>query len=87
MGALVPLSHYKALRMLRSNSHLYLVFSSPVKVEVSRSERSLDSKRAKLSSSLPMATAGIWVRTDDGVSYFAMFSDHVAVEELAAAVR
>ncbi len=30
---------------------------------------------------VPLVTAGIWVRTDDGVMYFAMF-EHTASEDL-----
>ncbi len=55
----------------QKQSHLHLVFSSPVKVEVPLEKVTLQVR--ELVISLPLATAGIWVRTKDGVMYFAMF--------------
>ena len=65
---------------VQKQSHLRLVFSSQVKVEVPTERVTLQTRDIVIS--LPLATAGIWVRTDHGVSYFAMFGDHVSYEEL-----
>ena len=55
------------------------MFSSPVKVEVPIEKVTLQVHEMVIS--LPLVTAGIWVRTDDGVMYFAMF-EHTASEDL-----
>jgi hypothetical protein len=60
-------------------SHLHLVFSSAHKVEIPTEKVALQVREIVIS--LPLTVAGIWVRTDDGVQYFAMF-DHTACEEL-----
>lgn len=60
-------------------SHLHLVFSSAHEVEIPTEKVSLQVREMVIS--LPLTTAGIWVRTDDGVQYFAMF-DHTACENL-----
>lgn len=64
---------------VQKQSHLHLIFSSPRKVEVPTEKLTLQVR--DLVISLPLTTAGIWVRTDDGISYFAMF-DHTAAEQL-----
>jgi hypothetical protein len=58
--------------------HLRLVFSSPVRVEVPIEKVTLQVREIVIS--LPLATAGIWVRTDDGVQYFAKFDCPLAQE-------
>jgi hypothetical protein len=63
----------------QKQSHLHLVFSSPHNVEVPIEKVTL--RVYEMVISLPLVTAGIWVRTDDGVMYFAMF-DHIASEDL-----
>lgn len=63
----------------RKQAHLDLIFSSPRKVEVPTERVTLQVR--ELVITLPLTTAGIWVRTDDGISYFAMF-DHPAAEQL-----
>ena len=70
----------KSIAEVEKQSHLHLVFSSPVKMMVPVEKVTLQA--GEIVISLPLATAGIWVRTGDGVSYFAMFSNQVAVEEL-----
>lgn len=55
----------------QKQSHLHLVFSGPVKVEVPTEKVTVQVREMVIS--LPLATAGIWVRTKDGVMYFAMF--------------
>lgn len=55
----------------RKQSHLDLVFSTPQKVEVAAEKVTLDVK--ELVITLPLNSGGIWVRTDDGVKYFAKF--------------
>lgn len=60
-------------------SHLHLVFSSAHKVKIPTEKVSLQVREIVIS--LPLNTAGIWVRTDDGVQYFAMF-DHTVCGEL-----
>ncbi len=70
----------QSIAVVEKQSHLHLVFSSPVKVEVPIEKVTLQTREIVIS--LPLATAGIWVRTDDGVSYFAMFSNHVVFEQL-----
>lgn len=59
--------------------HLHLVFSSAHKVEIPTEKVTLQVREIVIS--LPLATAGIWVRTGDGVQYFAMF-DHTVSEKL-----
>jgi hypothetical protein len=63
----------------QKHSHLHLVFSRPVKVEVPTEKVTLQVREMVIS--FPLVTAGIWVRTDEGVLYFAMF-DHTACEAL-----
>jgi hypothetical protein len=63
----------------QKQSHLHLVFSSPVKVEVPIEKVTLQVHEMVIS--LPLRVGGIWVRTDDGVMYFAMF-EHAASEDL-----
>ena len=63
----------------QKQSHLHLVFSSAHKVEILTENVTLQVREIVIS--LPLTVAGIWVRTDDGVQYFAMF-DHTACEEL-----
>ena len=69
----------KSMADAQRESHLRLVFSTPVKVEVPIEKVTVQVHEMVIS--LPLATAGIWVRTDDGVMYFAMFS-HTAYEGL-----
>ena len=63
----------------QKQSHLHLVFSSAHKVKIPTEKVTLQVREIVIS--LPLNTAGIWVRTDDGVQYFAMF-DHTVCEEL-----
>ena len=63
----------------QKQSHLRLVFSSPVKVEVPIEKVTLQVHEMVIS--LPLVTAGIWVRTKDGVMYLAMFN-HTVREDL-----
>ena len=64
-------SEPKSIEDAQKQSHLHLVFSSPVKVEVPVEKATVQVREIVVS--LPLATAGIWVRTKDGVMYFAMF--------------
>ena len=59
--------------------HLHLAFSSPQKVEIPVEKVTIQPRDIIIT--LPLTTAGIWVRTDNGVMYFAMF-DHTAAEHL-----
>ena len=63
----------------QKQSHLHLVFSSAHKVKIPTENVTLQVREIVIS--LPLNTAGIWVRTDNGVQYFAMF-DHSVAEEL-----
>jgi hypothetical protein len=63
----------------QKQSHLHLVFSRPHKVEIPTEKATLQVREIVIS--LPLTIAGIWVRTDDGVQYFAMF-DHTVCEDL-----
>ncbi|MGC3960632.1 MAG: hypothetical protein QM813_22675 [Verrucomicrobiota bacterium] len=63
----------------RKQSHLHLVFANPTQVEVPIEKVTL--KVREMVISLPLATGGVWVRTDDGLLYFAMF-DHTISENL-----
>jgi hypothetical protein len=60
-------------------SHLHLVFSSPRMVEIPREKVTLQAHEIVIS--LPLTSAGIWVRTGDGIMYFAKF-DHTAADDL-----
>ena len=63
----------------QKQSHLRLVFSSAHKVEIPTEKVTV--KAREIVISLPLTAAGIWVRTDDAVQYFAKF-DHTASEAL-----
>lgn len=63
----------------QKQSHLHLVFANPARVDVPIEKVTL--KVREMVISLPLATAGIWVRTDDGVMYFAKFN-HTVSENL-----
>jgi hypothetical protein len=69
----------KSMADAQKDSHMRLVFSSPRKVEVPIEKITVQVREMVIS--LPLNTAGIWVRTDDGVLYFAKFN-HATVEEL-----
>jgi hypothetical protein len=55
----------------RKQSHLDFTFASPRTVEVPVLKTTVRVKEMVIS--LPLAVGGIWVRTDAGVSYFAMY--------------
>jgi len=63
----------------QKNSHLRFVFSNPCQVEVPIEKLTVQVREMVVS--LPLVTAWIWVRTDEGVRYFAKFS-HAVVEGL-----
>ena len=65
-------------------SHLRLVFSNPHKVEVPDEKTTVQVREMVIS--LPLTTGGIWVRSVDGVAYFAMFS-HSTAEALQALLK
>ena len=69
----------KSIADAQKQSHLRLLFSSAHKVEIPPEKITVQVREMVIS--LPLATAGIWVRSDDGVQYFAMF-DHTVCEEL-----
>ena len=69
----------QSIAAAQKQSHLHLVFSSIHKVAIPTEKITLQVHEMVIS--LPLATAGIWVRTDDGVQYYAMF-DHAVCEEL-----
>jgi hypothetical protein len=56
----------------QKQSHLDLTFASPRTVEVPVLKTKVRVKGMVIT--LPLAVGGIWVRTDDGVSYFAMYA-------------
>ena len=62
----------------QKQSHVHLVFSSAHKVRIPTEKVTVEFREMVIS--LPLTTAGIWVRTDDGVQYFAMFDHTAAVE-------
>jgi hypothetical protein len=68
----------------QKDSHMRLVFSSPRKVEVPIEKVTVQVREMVIS--LPLNTAGIWVRTNDGVLYFAKFS-HATAEELRTLLK
>jgi hypothetical protein len=71
----------------QKQSHLHLVFSTPVKVEVPIVKVTLRVREMVIT--FPLETAGIWVRTDDGVFYLSKF-DHAAgkaLQQLDKAVK
>lgn len=74
-AAATPVSIVEA----QKQSHLHLVFSTPVKVEVPTVKVTLQLREMVIT--FPLVTAGIWVRTDDGVFYLAKF-DHAAGKAL-----
>ena len=61
----------KSIEDAQKQSHLHLVFSSPVKVEVPVGNVTVQVHEMVIS--LPLATAGIWTRSKEGVMYFGMF--------------
>lgn len=63
----------------QKQSHLHLVFSSAHQVKIPTEKVTLPVR--ELVISLPLHTAGIWVRTADGVQYLAKF-DHTVCAEL-----
>jgi hypothetical protein len=65
----------KNISDVQKQSHLDVVFSYPVKVEVPIEKVTLQVREMMIS--LPLTTAGIWVRSGDGVQYFAMFDPAV----------
>ena len=69
----------KSMADAKKESHLHFDFTAPVKVEVPIEKVTVQVHEMVIS--LPLATAGIWVRTGDRVMYFAMF-DHTAAEGL-----
>jgi hypothetical protein len=69
----------KSMADAQKESHVHLLFSTPINVEVPIEQVTVHVDEMVIS--LPLVTAGIWVRTDDRVMYFAMFS-HTAYEGL-----
>lgn len=69
----------QSLSDAKKQSHLHLAFSKPHKVEISTEKVTLQVR--ELVVTLPLNTAGIWVRTDDKVVYLAMF-ERTAAENL-----
>jgi hypothetical protein len=68
----------------QKDSHMRLIFSSPRKVEVPIEKITVQVREMVIS--LPLNSAGIWVRTDEGVLYFAKFS-HSTVEKLRTLLK
>jgi hypothetical protein len=60
----------------QKHSHLRLVFATPMKVEVPIEKVSLQAREMVIT--LPVAAAGIWVRTSDGITYLAKFNCTIA---------
>ncbi len=56
--------------------HVQLVFSRAVNIEVPIEKVTVAAKEIVIS--LPLATAGIWVRSDAGIRYFAKFTPRAA---------
>lgn len=52
-------------------SHVHLVFSKPRHVELPLYKTTLQAREIVIT--LPLSTAGIWVRTSEGVTYFSKF--------------
>jgi hypothetical protein len=71
----------KKIDEVRKGSHLRLVFSTPVTVQVP--VESLTLALMELIVSLPLNAGGVWARTENRVYYLAKF-DHVTVAELDA---
>ena len=69
----------KSMGDAQKQSHLHLVFSRAHQVEIPTEKAKLQVREMVIS--LPLTVGGIWVRTDDGVQYFAMF-DHAVCEDL-----
>jgi len=67
----------------QKQSHLHVMFSSPRKVEISLTKATLHVREMVIS--FPLITAGIWVRVDNNLIYFAKPSLATA-EELVAAL-
>jgi len=63
----------------QKQSHMHLVFSSPGKVEAPIVMATVQAREMVIT--LPLTAAGIWVRTDGGVLYFAKFK-HTQAESL-----
>lgn len=61
----------KSITDAQKESHLYFTFASPRTVEVPVLKTKVRVREMVIS--LPLAVGGIWARTDEGVSYFAMF--------------
>jgi hypothetical protein len=74
----------KSIEDAQKDSHLRLVFSTPRKVKVPGEKITVHVREMVIS--LPLVIAGIWVRTDEGVVYFAMFG-HEPYEELRALLK
>src|SRR5215831_8839671 len=64
-------SEPESLPDAQKQSHLHWVCSSPVKVQIPVDKVTVEVREMVIT--LPLATAGIWVRARDGVMYFAMF--------------
>jgi hypothetical protein len=60
----------------RKQSHLHLVFSSPRKIDAPIRKGTVQAREIVIT--LPLTTAGIWVRSDEGTAYFAKFRPAVA---------
>jgi hypothetical protein len=73
----------RSMADVQRESHLHLLFSMPVKVQIPIEKVTVQVHEMVIS--LPLATAGIWVRTDDQVMYFAMF-DYKAYDGLHQAL-
>ena len=74
----------KSIEDVQKDSHIRLVFSRPRKVEVPVEKVTVQVREMVIS--LPLVVAGIWVRTDEGVVYFAKFG-HEPYEDLRALLK
>jgi hypothetical protein len=63
----------------QKESHLRLVFSTPRKVEVPVEKVTVQVREMVIT--LPLMTGGIWVRTENGIIYFAKY-DYTIEQEL-----
>ncbi|MGN6555767.1 MAG: hypothetical protein ACTHLW_18830 [Verrucomicrobiota bacterium] len=66
----------KSMADAQKQSHLQLVFSNPAKIEIPIEKTTVQAREIVIT--LPLTRAGIWVRTDDGIAYFAKFQPTAA---------
>ena len=71
----------------KKEPHLHLVFSKPRKVEIPILNVAV--KAQEMVITLPLKRAGIWVRTNNGVTYFAKFKplDAESLQKLLDSVQ